>query len=300
MVGAIGAAGIGLGGSAAVGTAAGVKARANDAVRMDRLVAEDLNALQATGQLPPRSPAYSLTPRKQRGMVACYALGILGSGFAVWLLTVIIATVFQMSAGEQFPAKALLGSMMIAAVLGFIAFIIPGLFVGSGLWLREVRARISDETGQVYRQFWGEREAARAALAEGRTAPQHVLALLTRFHTDSIPDEGLPAAAESQPVRGRWLGNPGERVAVAARVEQVGTTQGWDDPSMTYAHYYLRTEDGDVVSWQAKSDHRLQVGEVVLIDGQVKALTQSSTERITEVWYAQILQRAGIHSSTQG
>jgi len=54
---------LGLGGSAIAGTAWGLKARGDDALRMDADVQRDLDSLRSTGALPQGvQPRFSLTP----------------------------------------------------------------------------------------------------------------------------------------------------------------------------------------------------------------------------------------------
>lgn len=282
---------LGLGGSAVAGTAWGLKSRGDDALLMDADVQRDLDSLRGTGSLPQGvQPRFSLTPHHQRGIVSRYALGIGLGGFGAWLLTLVIAlAVIDGTGQEGAAAEKVIPSLMVAALVGCGGFIIPGLLIGAWLWIRESRARVREATAEVYRAYWSERERGAQALAQGQATPDQVVEVLSRFHTDSVPDFAPEAPSESAAVAGQWVGEVGQPLTIAAEVEQVGTARGWEDPSRLYSHYYLRTGERDILSWQARQNHGLQVGDVVTIEGHVKAHVATNVERITEVWYCQIV-----------
>ena len=277
----------GAGGTAAVGAVAGRGARGKDTMVMDQDVQRDLDSLLTTGSLPHGvQPAFSLTPRRQRGIVSRYLLGIGLGGFGAWLVTLVIAVaVIEGTGQEGAAAEKVIPSLMVAALVGFGGFIIPGLLIGAWLWIRESRARIREATAETYRMYWAERERGSAALAQGQATPDQVAEVLFRFHTDSMPDPAVPPS-------GSWHGEVGERIPVVAEVELIGAVPGSDDPSHVYTVYYLRTAERDLVTWQAREDYRLLVGDVVTLDAQVKAHSVLDGERQTEVFYCQVLERA--------
>jgi len=79
---------------------------------------------------------------------------------------------------------------MFAGLVGLGGFVVPGILIGAGLWLREVRARVRETTAEVYRLYWAERERGGSALASGQATPAQVAGLLAGFHTDSVDEAG--------------------------------------------------------------------------------------------------------------
>lgn len=278
---------LGAGGTAVAGTAWGLKARGDDAMLMDADVQRDLDSLRGAGAIPTGvQPTFSLTPHRQKGMLSRYLLGVGLGGFGAWLLTLVIAlAVIEGTGQEGSPFEKVFPSLMFAGVVGLGGFVVPGLLIGAWLWARESRARIREATAEAYRVYWSERERGSAALAQGQATPDQVVEVLSRFHTASMPD---PAA----PPSGSWHGEVGERTILVAEVELIGAVPGSDDPSHLYTVNYLRTGERDLVTWQAREDHGLQVGDIVTLDAQVKAHSVFTGECQTEVWYCEVRDRA--------
>lgn len=275
---------LGLGGSAVAGTAWGLKSRGDDALLMDADVQRDLDSLRGTGALPTGvQPRFSLTPHRQRGIVGRYALGVGLGGFFAWLLTLIIAlAVIEGTGQDGAAAEKVIPSLMVAGLVGLGGFVVPGLLLGAWLWIREARARVREATGEMYREYWSERERGSAALAQGQATPDQVVEVLARFHTDSIPD---PAA----PPSGNWHGEVGEPLMIAAEVQAVDEVYGEGASLNRYWRHILRTGEGDLLSWMASRDHGLRPGDIATLDGTVKAHSRAGDEACTDLWYCSIV-----------
>lgn len=169
----------GLAGAAGLGLVAGGYARGKDERLMTEQIHRDLRHLGAEGHLPPAQPLFALTPRRPRNGFLCYAIGTLGTGFVVWLATVIITAVIlagwddpNMNPSDQFTVPLFWGF-----VVGTLA-LLPGLLVGSMLWVREVRKRIRENTAFAYRLYWAERQRGAQALAQHQATPHQVADVL--------------------------------------------------------------------------------------------------------------------------
>lgn len=219
---------LGLGGTAIAGTAWGLKARGDDAMLMDADVQRDLDSLRSTGAIPTGvQPTFSLTPHRQKSMLSRYLLGVGLGGFGAWLLTLIIALVVIEGTGQDgAPVEKVIPSLMVAALVGLGGFVVPVLLIGAWLWIREARARVREATAEGYRAYWGERERGAQALAQGQATPDQVGEVLARFHTNSVADTAATPDALAAPVQGRWHGEVGQPLMIAAEVQAVDEVYG--------------------------------------------------------------------------
>lgn len=309
---------LGLGGSVVAGTAWGLKARGDDALRMDQDVQRDLDSLRGSGSLPQGvSPRFSLTPHRQKGVASRYALGIGLGGFGAWLLTLVIALALIEGTGQEAAAVEKVGSsLMVAGLFGLAGFVVPGILIGAFLWLREVRGRVREVTAEVYRLYWAERERGSAALASGQATPAQVTGALAGFHADSVDEDGhwIPSPSLTSPQDGptelpqpehapasepeprpsppprpsghvsRWFGEEGESVTFRARVEAMHPIHH-ESRLRPHFLYIMRTHEGDLVRWMASRDAGMESGDDITLRGTVKAHSSFNGERQTEVFY---------------
>lgn len=287
---------------------------------MDADVQRDLDSLWTTDALPQgMQPRFALTPHHQRGIVSRYLLGVGLGGFLTWLLALVIALVIIEGTGQDgAAAEKVIPSLMVAALVGFGGFIIPGLLIGAWLWIRESRARIREATAETYRMYWVARERATAALAHGQATPDQVAHMLARFHTDSMNEDGqwvnsstsapplgdqaevlhaVPGpAAESGPRpsppprpsrhASQWFGEQGQSVTLRAWVEGVHPIQH-ESRIRPHFLYIVRTHEGDLLRWMASRDAGLETGDDITLQGTVKGHSTFNDERQTEVFYCQ-------------
>lgn len=177
----------GLAAAAGVGLFAGRHARGRDERLMIEQIHRDLRHLGAEGQLPPAQPLFALTPRRPFNGFLCYLTGTLGTGFIVWLVTVIVtaAVLAGVNDPDMHPSEQFTAPLFFGFVIGTFA-LLPGLFVGSWIWVREVRKRVREATAVAYRVYWAERQRGAQALAQGQATPQQVATVLVSL----IPEVG--------------------------------------------------------------------------------------------------------------
>lgn len=171
---------IGVGGSLLGGAVAGARFRAKNDFAMTQQIQRDLWHLGSDGHLPEALPSFRLTPRRQVNIFLCYIMGIVGSGFVAWLLTVIItaAILAGWDSPDNDPNQRLTAPLFAGFVVGTVALLVPGTLVGAAIWLREVRKRITEATAVAYREYWSQRQHGAQALANGQATPHQVATVL--------------------------------------------------------------------------------------------------------------------------
>lgn len=180
--------GAGLVGTYAGGAYTGAYARGKLERQMADQIERDLWTLGAENRLSDERPILPLRHRRQWHGVLCYAVGILGTGFVAWLVTVVItaAVVAAWDAPDAHPSEQFTVPLFAGFVIGVLAFV-PGILVGALLWVREVRARIREAVAVPYREYWAERQRGAAALQAEQATPYQVGQVLAS-HIPEITD----------------------------------------------------------------------------------------------------------------
>lgn len=178
---------VGVGASLLGGAVAGARLRAKNDSAMTRQIQRDLWHLGADGHLPEALALFPLAPRRRMSIFVCYILGIVGSGFVVWLVTVIITAAILAGWGspDMHPSERWMTPLFAGFVVGTIALVIPGSLVGAAIWLREVRKRITEATAVPYREYWNQRLHGAQALANGQATPHQVATVLAGHYPES-------------------------------------------------------------------------------------------------------------------
>ena len=222
-----------MAGASAIGAVAGGAAGVRHATGVqqwkDSIGGADLHELREGRPLPPIPEPAPITARKQRGIMACYLVGILGTGFVIWLLAFVVLAIVAAAAGAQ--AYEALGSALLFAFWAGVLGLILGAFVGIGLWLREVRGRLAHDTAIQRRLYWESRENLRGRLASGEWTPEQAWRHLTSgtMGTDAdapppLPGKTAPESASLPPLAGEPV-DPLALIALAAAL--AGTTGGY-------------------------------------------------------------------------
>lgn len=178
------AAGSAIGGAA--GGYIGVKGGQEIVAWAEQVKAADSQLLsEGHTQLPPMPAPDAPTGRKDRHIVLCFAAGIALGGFLVWLVAGIGAVFLQdfgnstIEAGEQAEAgEIVVGAFIFGGMAGLCGFVIPGVFIGCGLWLMESRARMREIKADATYEVWQNREELRRQLEAGEITPNDALTLL--------------------------------------------------------------------------------------------------------------------------
>lgn len=157
-----------------------------------------MHVLRTSGMLPHAEPSFQLTPHTTRSAVRCYAMGILASGFLVWLITTILVSAVTSATGLADPSRGvggspIFGGLFMGFILGTCGFVIPGILVGAYLWIRESKARVHETVGRPYRAYWQHRQGLIPQLQLRQITAQEAADSLVQFHQDAYYDaEGNP------------------------------------------------------------------------------------------------------------
>lgn len=180
--------GAGIAGTYAGGAIAGGYMRGKLEYQVAEQIERDLWHLGSENRLADEEPLLPLRPRRQWHGVLCYGLGILGSGFVAWLLTVIVtaAVVASWDSPEAHRSEQFTTPLFAGFVVGVLAFI-PGILVGAVIWIREVRGRIRETVAVPYREYWAERQHGAQALQSGQADSHQVAQVLASHIPESVP-----------------------------------------------------------------------------------------------------------------
>lgn len=221
-----------LAGASAVGAVVGGAAGLRHAARIqewkDQIGGADLAQLREGQPLPPIPEPPPITYRSQRGMVRCYVVGVLIGGFATWLVTFLvmlaITGIVDGSVGEKVA-----GALAFAFMAGLFGFVFPGLLIGAGIWLREVRGRLAHDGQDERRLYWESREVMRGRLARGEWSPEQAWRHITSGAMGTVSDAPPPLPGQQDfgaVVYPPEAGEPVEPLAVVALAAALSETTG--------------------------------------------------------------------------
>lgn len=173
-----------LAGTALIGGAKGYRRAQTVEANVNQTISEDIDDLNRNRRLRPRHRPHQPTGRSPHPIWSCYLLGILGTGFAFWLICAIALTIFAHSTGQSIGAAIITAFIfsVFAGVLGLLA----GIGVGSSLWMREVKARLREMERACYYSLWSQREALRADLDQGKCLPDDAVATMRKWLISGI------------------------------------------------------------------------------------------------------------------
>lgn len=149
----------------------------------------DDQALVRAGRLLEVGPPLDLKWRRPKGIVRCYLTGMALGGFAFWAvgMVVLIAVYHGTDLGRTAQqGEAIIGPFFWAGMVGLLGWFLGLTLLGSLLWLREVRSRVTEGLLTRVRPWWDRREQARVALDRGVVMAEAVREDLFgyRFDTD--------------------------------------------------------------------------------------------------------------------
>lgn len=228
------AAGSALGGAA--GGYIGVKGGREVVAWAERVKEADTQVLlEGHAQLPPMPEPARPTGRKDRHIILCFAAGIALGGFLIWLLAGISALFLSdvgnstVEASEQAGTGELVfGALVVGGMAGLCGFIVPGAFIGSGLWILESRARLNEVKASATHEVWQNREALRRQLDSGDITSHEALTHLSGGSQAPAPTNEAPTPVMPVPDAGVPIA-PKTILVLAAAVA---------------THGYVRTSEG--------------------------------------------------------
>lgn len=175
--------GLALGGAIAYQQNRSTNRQADAALTEQTAIATaDCQRLQEGGRLPPMAVPPPPKPHRNRGIIASYILGMLGTGLAAAVLVGGLALIVAVAAGHGTGSQSKVGGIFAAFLFGVVAFVIaavmPGVFVGLAVWTREQRVRVRVEIAASRTEFFADHERLRQALETGQTTPAEAICYL--------------------------------------------------------------------------------------------------------------------------
>lgn len=132
------------------------------------------------------------------------------------------------------------------------------------------------------------------------TATSAISGYLRAQQQQAAPSASTTSGQSAPPPRpqneSRWLGSPGQKIVMPARVEAVHELQmdrpdiNWNKRPEGEPHYLyiFRTPEGDSVRWLASRTQGLRKGDSVTLQGTVKDHSKFRGERQTEMFYCDV------------